>query len=348
MGAMMHTSKYGLLIALIALNAISAPACAQEAVPTLGIGTVEKPAKAPSADQDIGIGTGAATTAPAPPQPQMTVTMGAVAAKDKWAVGDPAGDMLNSIAAHFGVILVAPKFSAVMLRAGALPKTLEDAVTMARDNLEPQGWGIVQTVSGKPDPHVILRVVPLKQAQDAQVQSGPVTSGDDASVIDLAHPGEPITHLMKVNHPEMLDRLRETATQDKDVSVDLVGSARGGYTLILSGPAAKIKTAVAAVATLDKATDQTPSVKAMKLMHLDAVSTALTLNANFQQQGKEAMRAVADRRTNTIILSGPEDDVVSEMVTLISMDLAGKGGAADKESEPTTPAPPAPAPGPAR
>lgn len=312
--------------------ALALAAGARAAQPTLGIGTVPKPpATMPAAAENIGLDLGQSNPVVQPP---MTVTLGNTQARDKWEVGDPASGMLSAIAGRFGVILIAPKFNAVVLKAGELPKTLDDAVSMARDNLEPQGWGIVQTLSGKPDPRVILRVEPLKQAQDAQVESGPVTSGDDAGVIDIKHPGQPVTHLLKVNHAELLNRLQQTATQDPDVSVDLVGSAPGGYTLIFSGPAAKVKKAVQSVAAIDQVADETPAVRAMKLTHLDAVATALNLNADFQRQGKAGMRAVADRRTNTLIVSGPEDDVVSTMVTLLTMDLAGKAGG-DQSANPT-------------
>ena len=67
--------------------------------------------------------TGGTTTAPA----------------EKWAVGNPAG-VAWLMAFKFGVILVMPKMPAVVLKAGELPKTLDAAQEMVRENLEPQGW----------------------------------------------------------------------------------------------------------------------------------------------------------------------------------------------------------------
>lgn len=248
----------------------------------------------------------------------------ATAPAEKWVAGDPAGNMLNAMAFKFGVILVMPKTSAVVLKDGEVPKTLEAAQEMVRESLEPQGWGIEQTVTSKPDPRVIWKVAPLKDVRTAEEQTGPVTSGPDAGAINVKDPAQPSTHLLTVNHADQLETLEKKAREDKSVEVDLVGSAKGGYTLIFRGPAMKVKQAVAAVAAMDKPTDTTPAVRQMKLTRLDAEAAAATINANYSAQGR--VRAVADKRTNTVIVSGPEDQVIDAMVALIGMDLGGRGG----------------------
>jgi len=264
-------------------------------------------------------------------------TGAATAPASKWAVGQPVGEMMSAIAVKFGAILVMPKTSAVVLKAGELPKTLEDAVGAARDNLEPQGLGLIESVTGKPDPRVVLRVTPLKEAKDAEEQVGPVTSGADASAISVKNPSQQVTHLMPVNHADMLETLEHKAREDPSVDVDVVNSAQGSQTLIFRGPAAKVKLAVTAVSALDKPEDLTPAVRQLKLSHLDAVGAAATLNADFGRSGRSQLRAVADRRTNMVIISGPEDQVVDAMVTLVEMDLGTQVGAkADVGQAPAT------------
>ena len=255
----------------------------------------------------------------------------------QWKVGQPIGDMMNPIALKFGAILVMPKTSAVVLKAGELPKTLEEAVAAARDNLEPQGLGLIESVTSKPDPRVVLRVTPLKEAKDAEEQAGPVTSGDP-SAINAKDPTQEVTHLLTVNQRDQLETLEHKAREVPDVDVDVVNSADGGQTLIFRGAAAKVKEAATAVAAMDKPTDTTPAVRQLKLTHLDAEGAAARLNADFGN-GRSQIRAVADRRTNMVIVSGPENQVIDAMVTLVEMDLGTKGafqgGSSQGENSPS-------------
>ena len=235
--------------------------------------------------------------------------------------GDSVSTLLNAMSARFSVIVVMREpVKALLVKSAPLPDKLDEAMALAQETLEPQGYGIIRTVSSAPDPHIVLRIAPLKEAKQAALEQGPVTAGADPAAIDVTNPDQPVTHLLPIHHAELLDALHRSAAQDKDVTVSQLGTAATGFTFIVQGPAAKVKKAVQAVVAVDRAVDDKPIARMITLRHLNATESANTLNQSFAPGS--GLTAVADRRTNSVIVTGPEPLVIQAMMTLGSMDIS--------------------------
>jgi len=250
----------------------------------------------------------------------------AATAPARFAKGDSINVLLGAIAARYGVIVVQAKpVDAQILSAGELPGTMDAAIDLAQQLLEQQGYGIIRKVTAKPNPHVLLRIVTAQEAKRALVEESPVTSGTDAQKIDVSEPGRQVTHLLPVSHAEVINNLQRAATQDKDVSADVLGTEAQGLTLVFTGPAEKVKKAVAAVAALDKGSDREVVVRTIQLKNQDAVAAANSLNGTYggAKLGEGApFRAIAEPRTNTVVISGSAVEVVEALSLLARTDAA--------------------------
>jgi type II secretory pathway component GspD/PulD (secretin) len=236
--------------------------------------------------------------------------------------GDKIEGFYLAMSQRFGVSVLQggeKEIKATILKPVDMPAKLDEAVDLLQHTLEAQGYGLVKTVTSSG--HVLLRVTTAKDAQAAAIADSPVTMGLDTGKIDTSKPDRIVTHMLPVQHRDMADALRRTATQDKDVEATVSATADAGYTMILTGPAKKVRDAADAVLKIDKPDDSKVMVRTIPLHSIDAIHTAETLNADFARE-QVAMKAVADRRTNSIILTGPEDRVLEAETTLTGMDKA--------------------------
>ena len=56
--------------------------------------------------------------------------------------------------------------------------------------------------------------------REACPAESPVTSGTDATKIDVSNADRQVTHMLPVTHADFLDNLKRAAAQDKEVSAD--------------------------------------------------------------------------------------------------------------------------------
>jgi len=265
-------------------------------------------------------------------------------APSKFSNGDPLSTFFTALSLHFGVVVVQPNaVDAYVLKDFEMPAKLEDALAIARQTLEPQGYTIVQSLSQK---RIVLRVVTAEEALKLELSESPVSYGADPDKIDASNPQRQVTHLFPVTHIDILANLRRTATEDQAVSADVAGGADIGVHLILTGPAQKVQQAVERLAKIDKVGASPIVARTLPLVHLNAQMTADALNEGFAQD-TAPLKAVVDLRTNSIIITGPEDRVMDLMVTLIGQD-AKRGPVLPRPEHPPTPATaPGSVPGPA-
>lgn len=231
--------------------------------------------------------------------------------------GDPMGDFFTALAVRFGVVIIQPPaLDVYILRSFDMPAKVGDALTIARETLEPQGYSIVQKIS---DGRVIAHIVSVKEAKKILLSESPLSFGTQGEAVDVSDPTRLVTHLFPIAHAEVAESLRRSAKLDPDVSAEITGGGEIGANLILTGPALNVQRAVETLAKLDKPTEATMVARTVTLQHLDAQSAADALNGAFAQDATP-MKAVADRRTNSIVVTGPEDRVVEVMVALVSQD----------------------------
>jgi hypothetical protein len=262
--------------------------------------------------------------------------------------GEPLKDFFTALAVRYCVVVIQPEgLDVYVLRSFDLPATVGDALAIARQTLEPQGYSIVQKVS---DGHVIIRVLRTEEAKKIVMAESPLSFGTKGEAIDISDPTRLVTHLFPVNHEDMADILRRNAAQDPEVSAEITGGGGIGTNLILRGPALKVQRAVETLAKLDKPTEERIVARTAVLQHMEAQSAADALNEVFSR-GTSPMKAVADRRTNSIVVTGPEDQVMEVMVGLVSQDakearVASPRGASGVPA-PRPPQPPVPSTAPA-
>jgi len=268
----------------------------------------------------------------------------APAIRTRFENGDPIDDFFTALAVRFGVMIVQPQpVKAYILRSFELPAKLDEALAMARQTLEPQGFSILQSVS---DQRLIIRIVPTKDAKKAELAESPISYGTEGEKIDASNPDRMVTHLLPITHTDMIASLRRTAMQDPEVSAEIAGGTAIGANLILTGPALKVQRAVETVAKLDQPEGGKIIARTLALQHLNAQSTANTLNEGFASD-PAPMKAVVDLRTNSIVITGPEDRVLEIMVSLVVQD-AKRGSILPPRTMPaiTQPALPASQPAP--
>ena len=235
--------------------------------------------------------------------------------------GDPLGDFFTALSVRYGVVVLQPEgLEVYVLRSFDLPATVGDALTIARQTLEPQGYSLVQKVS---DGRLIVRIVKTAEAKKIMLSESPLSFGTQGEAIDISDPTRLVTHVFPIAHADLAANLRRDAMEDPDVSAEVTGGGDVGANLILTGPALKVQRAVETLAKLDKPTEGPIVAHTLALQHLNAQTTADALNEVFSHD-PAPMKAVADRRTNSIVVTGPEDRVLEVMVGLVSQE-AKKG-----------------------
>jgi hypothetical protein len=254
--------------------------------------------------------------------------------------GDPLADFFTALAVRYGVVVIQPdKLDVYVLRSFDLPAKVGDALKIAKETLEPQGYSIIQKIS---DGRVIVRILPVKEAKRILVTESPLSFGTQGEAVDTLDPTRLVTHVFPIANADQAEALRRTAAKDPDVSANLMEGGSIGASLLLTGPALKVQRTVETLAKLDRAVEGPLVARTVALQHLDAQSTADALNNVFAHD-PAPMKAVADRRTNSIVVTGPEDRVVEVMVGLVTQD-AKQGRVLPPPR--TLPAPPTlPAPG---
>jgi hypothetical protein len=231
--------------------------------------------------------------------------------------GEAMGGFFTALAVRFGVMVIQPdSLKVYILQSFDLPAKLGDALVVARQTLEPQGYSLVQKVS---DGRLILRIVPTAEAKKILLEESPLSFGTQGEAIDVSDPTRPVAHIFPIAHADMADALKRQAGLDPDVSVEPMGGGAIGSHLILRGPASKVQRAVENLAKLDKPTEAPRVVRTLTLQHLSAETTADALNEVFSHEAAP-MKAAADRRTNSLVVTGPEDRVLEVMVNVVSQE----------------------------
>jgi len=255
---------------------------------------------------------------PVEPATSTPATTPARTPREKFSADDPIDALLSEIAFRYDAVIVKAKSTdALMLKDVEMPATLDGSLKLAQSVLEPQGLGLIRTTSASGN--LILKLTTSKEAKEVAQAQGPVTSGSDPTRIDVTKPDVQVTHLMVVNHNDMVDSLRHTAMSQKGVEVNLAGTARTGYTMIFTGPALGVQRALTEVVKLDDIPKVKTATKVVTLHNISAAESAFNLNAGFARDGL-GLHAEADRRTNSVIITGPEDLVPQAVINLIGMD----------------------------
>ncbi len=237
--------------------------------------------------------------------------------------GDPISDYFKAMALRFGVAIVQPgPIKAFIVKPFDLPSKLEEAIALGQAALAPQGLTLRQTVS---DNIIVLSVMTTEQARQADLQESPVSSGLELEKIDISRPDRIVTHLLPVSHPETAAALQRIAVQTKDVKADIAGTPETGITLILTGPAKGVQEAATNILKIDTPDTTKTVARTLQLHNINAEELATSLNATFVHQ-EGSLKAVADRRTNSIVITGPEDKVLDAMVQDIGMEASHRRG----------------------
>ena len=268
-----------------------------------------------------------------------------MAVRSHYENGDPMADFFTALAVRFGVVVIQPdKLDVYILRSFDMPSKVGDALKIARDTLEPQGYSILQKVS---DGRVIARILPTKEAKKIMLSDSPLSFGTQGEAIDTSDAARLVTHIYPITNADMIQGLRRSAAQDPDVTANIMEGGAIGASLMLTGPALKVQQAVETLAKLDKPPEGHLVARTVALQHLDAQSTADALNGVFAHDSSAPMKAVADRRTNSIVVTGPEDRVVEVMVGLVTQDAKqGRVLPPPARIAPSQPTPAAPDPAP--
>jgi hypothetical protein len=262
----------------------------------------------------------AAASAPALPSPE---TRPEPPIRTHFENGDPINDLFTALSVRFGILVIQPQdIKAFILQDFDLPAKAQDAIARTRQTLEPQGYSILQSVTGK---NLVIRVVTTAQAKKARLTESPVSFGPQAENVDISDPARLLTHMMPLNHPGLAEALRRAASEDKDVSVEIAGGNQLGTCLLLLGPALKVQQAVEKVSKIDRFEEGPSVVRILTLKNLDAPALAISLNQSFARENSP-VKAAADARTNSLILSGPENRVLDVMVPIVSQEARAAGG----------------------
>jgi hypothetical protein len=251
------------------------------------------------------------------------------APRPAFAVGErvSAEDLLAEFAYRTGIIVVkTDTIPGEITVTQAIPENPEKAVAALNEMLGPLGFHAAHT-KNITSTRLSVRILREADARKEELANGPVTLGNDPRKIDVSERGRMVTHILPVNNPELLETLRKTAGEQKDVTATVAGSSREGLRLILAGPALSVRGVVERAATLDPAppppaTAGPAMVRSIQLKQLEAQGSAAILNEQYGRDanGKEVLRALADPRTNSIVISGQELDVLRALQLLQRMD----------------------------
>lgn len=236
----------------------------------------------------------------------------------------PAEDLLAELAFRTGIIIVkADSLPGEVTITQDLPPEPEKAVSAVNEMLAPLGYRAIH-VKNTTSAHLVLRILSFADARKEELQTGPVTMGNDPRKIDIAQRDRMVTHILPMNNSEMLAAARNAAAEQKDVEVTAAGNRRDGYRIILTGPALSVRRAVETVVAIDPPPAAAPGMfRSIQLTHLDAEGSAAVLNGPYgrDSNGNQVIRAIADKRTNSLIISGPDLEVMQAIQLLQRMDV---------------------------
>jgi type II secretory pathway component GspD/PulD (secretin) len=288
----------------------------------------------------------AAAPAPEATSPEAQTAPALPAIRTHFANGDPINDFLTALSVRYGILVIQPQdLRAFILQDFDLPSTAQDTLTLARQTLEPQGYSFVQSMSNK---NLVIRIMTTAEAKKARLAQSPVSFGNQGETVDISDPTRPITHMMPINRADMADALRRNAAEDKEVTAEITGGNQLGTCLIIMGPALKVQQAVEKVAKLDRLEGGPAVVRVLTLHNLDAQSLATALTQSFLRENTP-VKVAADARSNSVVLSGPEDKVLEVMVGLVLQETRAGRGTSDASPTPAIPPLPptaSPLPGP--
>lgn len=281
--------------------------------------------------------TATAATAPAPLRPGDTVAIEA---------------LLADLAFRTGILIVkADSIKGDVVVTEAFPEDPTKAVAILNEMLAPAGYrGIA--VKNSTSTRLVLRILSDAEARREELLTGPVTLGDDPRKIDVRERDRMVTHILPLKHPDLLEPARRAAEQEKSVQLTVSGNAESGYRLILAGPAATVRRLAETVLALDPVQPADATIfRSIQLRNLDAEGSAAVLVKTYGQDaaGNPVITAIADKRTNTIILRGPDLQVFQAIQLLQRMDATAAPPPASPlpAVPPPAPLPPVPPPTPA-
>jgi hypothetical protein len=255
-------------------------------------------------------------------------------------------ELLAEFAERTGIIVAkADTIPGEVTVTSAIPADAEKGVAALNEMLAPAGYRAVHA-KNITSTKLSVRILNDADARKEELQNGPVTLGGDPRTIDVRERNRMITHILPINNPELLEAVRRLAAESKDVAVTVAGTPREGYRLILAGPALAVRGIVERAVTIDPAPAAAVGpamVRSIQLKRLEALGSAAVLNGQYghDAQGKEVLRAVADPRTNSIIVSGQDVEVFRAIQMLQRLDA----DAASATEAPVAPPAAVPAPG---
>lgn len=177
--------------------------------------------------------------------------------------------------------------------------------------LEVYGFAAIEMKNG------VMKVIPSKNAKGSAV---PFIAGQQGNAGD-----ELVTRVVQLQHVTAKE-LAPLLRQLNDSNAGGVVHFDPSNALLMTGRAAVVKQLIAIVESMDLPADN--GLEKVALKHASASQVAEILNGlarpNGQQQDKNAAKAVADPRTNTLLISGGERARRSLRETALSMDAEGQ------------------------
>jgi hypothetical protein len=264
----------------------------------------------------------AAAAAPAPPQTMPAPTT-APATAPAVKVGDQVviDDLIDLFAERTGamVIRTKPLQDRVQL-TDDFPADPAQALRVLNDMLAPANLTAYRTKTLAD--RFVLRVMSAAEARERALAEGPVTAGVDPRQIDLTDKARMVTHIVPLLHGELMAAARRAAGEEKEVTVTVAGAADTQFQLIITGPAAAVRRAVEFVVALDKPAVGKSITRAVHLKTADAAAAAVAVDRAYGSTlGENALRVEVDRRSNTVVLQGPEPTVFQALGTLEWIDM---------------------------
>jgi hypothetical protein len=241
--------------------------------------------------------------------------------------------LLGALAEKTGIIIVkSDSIPGDVVITRELPDDPQKAIDALNEMLAPAGYKGVPSLAGSngtpsKSHRIVVRIQSTGEARTQELQTGPVTFGSDPRKIDISDRNRMVTHIAPVTHPNLLNNAKRAAADVSDVTITVTGTPETGMQLILTGPALSVKKSLENAIAVDPPPAQNQLVRSIRLRNLDAEGSAATVNTTYgvDAAGNQVLNAVADKRSNTLILSGTDIAVLQAMQMLERLDAVPSG-----------------------
>jgi len=159
-------------------------------------------------------------------------------------------------------------------------------------------------------------------------------------VKEVSPPGR--LQLKKANAADVAKAINSAfATRDGPATIEAKAEA-GSNTVVVTGDPGPVKAALEMAAKLDAEAGGKSSVEYVQLKSADAGDAARLINAMFTPAASQPKTSAArlyadsDKRTNTVIVTGPEEQVKQAMNMLKEIELIGAKAATQPGTRPAT------------